>query len=269
MEQNSAGFNKQQDQSELSSLSYDLPSLSGDPIEGSDNFFYTDTRVDFPDRDILRKNRIVSALTHNEWLESFKMLRTRILQIMDAKGWNTIAVTSPTANSGNSLTAVNLAISMAMELDRTVLLVDGNFQKPSVHKLFGIKTTIGLGDYLLNNHPLNELMINPDLPRIVILPAGKAMLNSTEMLRSPKMVNFVNEVKNRYPSRIIIFDMPPLLTQVDTLSFSPYVDCVLLVVQEGHTKKEELTNATTLLKDTNLIGTVFNKSSELKIKYVP
>lgn len=262
MEQNLATLAKERAKNEL-------PSISGDPIASSENFFYTDTRVDFPDRQLLRENRIVSALTHNQWLESYKMLRTRTLQIMDAKGWNTLAVTSPNNNSGNSLTAVNLAISMAMELDRTVLLVDANFLKPSIHTLFGINASVGLGDYLLNNRPLNELMINPDLPRIVILPAGKPMLNSTEMLRSPKMVNFVNEVKNRYPSRIIIFDMPPLLTQVDTLSFSPYVDCVLLVIEEGNTKKEELTRAATLLKDAKLIGTVFNKSSEQKIKYVP
>jgi len=245
-----------------------FPLQRGESVSGGESFSYTNTRVNNTDRELLRENRIVSALTHNQWLESYRLLRTRTLQIMDVKGWNTLAVTSPTNNTGNSLTAVNLAISMAMELDRTVLLVDANFLKPSVHTLFGIDAGVGLGDYLLNNRPLNELMINPGLPRFVILPAGKPMLNSTEVLRSPKMVNFVNEVKNRYPSRIIIFDMPPLLTQVDTLSFSPYVDCVLLVIEEGRTKKEELTRAATLLKDTQLIGTVFNKSSEQKIKYV-
>ncbi len=233
----------------------------------AESFSYTDTRVDRPDNALLRKNRIVSALTHNVWLESYKMLRTRTLQIMDEKGWNTLAVTSPNADSGNSLTAVNLAISMAMELDRTVLLVDANFQNPCIHKLLGIKATEGLGDYLLNNKPLNEMLINPGLPRLVILPAGKPVINSTEMLRSPRMINFVNEVKTRYPSRIIIFDMPPLLTQVDTLSFSPYVDSVLLVVEEGKTQTEDLKHAATLLKETKLLGTVYNKSHSKKINY--
>lgn len=232
-----------------------------------EKFFYTDTRILSPDLELLRKNRIVSALTHNNWLESYKMLRTRTLQIMDERGWNTLAVTSPNKKSGNSLTAVNLAISMAMELDRTVLLVDANFKNPSVHTLLGINSTVGLGDYLLHNTPLGEMLINPDIRRLVILPAGKPMLNSTEMLRSPKMINFVDEVKIRYPSRIIIFDIPPLLTQVDALSFSPYVDCVLLVIEEGNTKKEDLKHAARLLKDVKLIGTVYNKSNEKKIKY--
>jgi len=233
----------------------------------AENFAYTDTRVATPESALLRKNRIVSALGHNAWLESFKMLRTRTLQVMDDKGWNTLAVTSVNGNSGNSLTAVNLAISMAMELDRTVLLVDANFQNPSVHTLLGIKATEGLGDYLLNNKPLSELLINPNIPRMVILPAGKPMLNSTEMLRSPRMINFVNEVKTRYPSRIIIFDMPPLLTQVDTLSFSPYVDSVLLVIEEGKTQTEELKQAAQLLKDIKVVGTVYNKSHSKKIHY--
>jgi Mrp family chromosome partitioning ATPase len=133
--------------------------------------------------------------------------------------------------------------------------------------LFGIEAKTGLGDYLLNDVPLNEMLINPDLDRLVILPAGKEMLNSTEMLRSPKMIRLVNELKTRYPSRIIIFDLPPLLIQADTLGFSPYVDCVLLVVDEGHTKTEELKHAATLLKDINVLGTVLNKASDNKIKY--
>jgi Mrp family chromosome partitioning ATPase len=101
----------------------------------------------------------------------------------------------------------------------------------------------------------------------VVLPAGKPMFNSTEMLRSPKMVRLVNELKSRYPSRIIIFDMPPILSQDDTLGFSPYVDCVLLVVEEGKTKSDELKHAASLLKDINVLGTVFNKSTDHKIPF--
>ena len=105
------------------------------------------------------------------------------------------------------------------------------------------------------------------MDRLVILPVGKEMLNSTEMLRSPKMIRLVNELKHRYPSRIIIFDLPPLLSQADTLGFSPYVDCVLLVIDEGHTKIEELEHAASLLKEINVLGTVLNKARDNKIEY--
>lgn len=233
----------------------------------SELFAYTQTRISSTDSNHLRKNRIISGFKPGEWVESYKMLRTRCLQLMDTMSWNTVAITSPSTDSGNSLTAANLAISMAMELNRSVLLVDANFQNPSIGKLFGIEANRGLGDYLLNDTPLNELLINPDLDRLVILPAGKQMLNSTEMLRSPKMIRLVNELKNRYPSRIIIFDLPPLLTQADSLGFSPYVDCVLLVIDEGHTKTDELKHAASLLKEINVLGTVLNKASDKKIKY--
>jgi len=245
------------------------PPISNPAALPADNeqFSYTQTRIQTTQSKHLQENRIITGFKPGEWLESYKMLRTRCLQLMDAMNWNTLAITSPGKDTGNSLTAANLAISIAMELNRSVLLVDANFQNPSICKLFGIKAETGLGDYLLNDTPLNELLINPGLDRLVILPAGKEMLNSTEMLRSPKMIRLVNELKNRYPSRIIIFDLPPLLSQADTLGFSPYVDCVLLVVDEGHTKTEELKHAASLLKEINVLGTVLNKASDNKIKY--
>jgi protein-tyrosine kinase len=234
----------------------------------SELYKYTKTRILNTDSKHLQKNRIIAGFKPGEWLESYKMLRTRCLQFMDSKNWSTLAVTSPTKASGVSLTAANLSLSIAMELDRSVLLIDANFANPNICKLFGIKGDTGLGDYLLYDKPLNELLVNPNIDRLVILPAGKEILNSTEMLQSPKMIRLLNELKTRYPSRIIIFDLPPLLSQADTLGFSPYLDCVLLVVEEGHTKTEELKQAATLLKEFKLLGTVFNKASDNKIKYL-
>ena len=233
----------------------------------SEQFLYTKTRIQATQKKHLQENRIISGFKPGEWLESYKMLRTRCLQVMDMNNWSTLAVTSPGNDSGSSLTAANLAISIAMELNRSVLLVDANFQNPSICNLFGLEAETGLGDYLLHDAPLDEMLINPDLDRLVILPVGKEMINSTEMLRSPKMMRLVNELKTRYPSRIVIFDMPPLLSQADTLGFAPRVDCVLLVVDEGHTKTDELKQAALLLKDINVLGTVLNKASNNKIKY--
>ena len=233
----------------------------------SEHFFYTQTHIQSTLKSHLQKNRIISGFKPGEWLESYKMLRTRCLQVMDANKWTTLAVTSPNEAPGSSLTAANLAISIAMELNRSVLLVDANFMNPGICNLFGLDTDMGLSDYLLHNTPISEMLINPDLDRLVILPTGKEMINSTEMLRSPKMIRLVHELKTRYPSRIIIFDMPPLLSQSDTLGFVPCVDCVLLVVDEGHTKTDELKKAASLLKDINVLGTVLNKASNKKIKY--
>ncbi|OAI21805.1 MULTISPECIES: CpsD/CapB family tyrosine-protein kinase [Methylomonas] len=231
------------------------------------NIAYTQTKVQKADERLLKQNRIISAFPQGKWLESYRMLRTRCLQQMDAMEWKTVAITSTGSGTGNSLTAANLAISMAMELDRTALLVDANLQNPSQHQLFGFPQGAGLSDYLLNDSELSTMLVNPGIERLVVLPAGKPLFNSTEMLRSPKMVRLVNELKSRYPSRIIIFDMPPILSHDDTLGFSPYVDCVLLVVDEGHTKTEELKHAANLLKGIDLLGSVFNKATDDKLSF--
>ncbi len=231
------------------------------------DFTYTQTRVHIPKDSLLKENRIISVHQPGKWLESYRMLRTRCLQTMDSMGWKTLAITGTSENTGNSLTAANLAISIAMELDRTALLVDANFHNPAINKLFGFESEPGLSDYLLHDTEISSMLINPGIDRLVVLPAGKPMFNSTEMLRSPKMLRLVEELRNRYPSRVVIFDMPSILSRDDALGFSPHVDCVLLVIDEGHTKTEELKQAALLLKDSQVLGTVFNKATDNKIRY--
>ena len=229
---------------------------------------YTQTKVYKANPQALKDHRIISLHQPGQWLESFRMLRTQCLQKMAAHGWKTLAVTSTSHQTGNSLTAVNLAISIAMELNRSVLLVDANLQHPNIHNMFGLPTTQGLSDYLQHHHvELSSLLVNPGIDRLVILPAGKPVLNSTEMLHAPKMQHLVQELRNRYESRIVIFDLPPFLLQDDALSFVPYVDALLLVVDEGQSKMGELKRAAQLLKDVNILGTVFNKSTDQKIVY--
>ncbi|MDH5436885.1 MAG: hypothetical protein OEX83_09000, partial [Gammaproteobacteria bacterium] len=95
----------------------------------------------------------------------------------------------------------------------------------------------------------------------VMLPGGKALSNSSEMLSSPKMSQLVEELKNRYPSRIVIFDLPPLLSVSDAIAFSPYIDAALLVVENGESKEDDVKSSLELLGTTNVIGTVLNKAN--------
>ena len=103
-------------------------------------------------------------------------------------------------------------------------------------------------------------MFNPGIDRMVVLPGREPIFNSSEMLSSPKMIALVDELKTRYPSRIVIFDLPPLLATDDALAFSPYVDAILLVAEEGKTSKEDLLQVKNILKDSNIIGTVLNNA---------
>ena len=189
------------------------------------------------------------------------MLRTQVTRRLREENWNVLAVSSPGAGEGKTLTATNLAISLAMETTQTVLLVDADLGCPCIHTLFGLREPEGLTDYLLDDTPVEDLLIHPGIGRFVLMPGGRPIRHSVEALTSPKMVSLVEEFRNRYPSRIVIFDLPPLLDQADVLAFSPYADALLLVAEAGVTRFDAMERALTLVKGhTPLLGTVLNKS---------
>ncbi|MEW6330049.1 MAG: CpsD/CapB family tyrosine-protein kinase [Pseudomonadota bacterium] len=222
---------------------------------------YTHTRTVEVAESFLREKRLIAGRSQDPYTEAYKILRTQVLQRLREKNWNSLAITSPGFKEGKTLTAINLAISLAMEINYSVLLVDADLRDPGVHGFFGLTPERGLSDYLTSDIPLSEILVHPaGIPRFVILPGGKPLFNSSEMLNSPKLVRLVDELKARYPSRIILFDLPPLLNAADALAFSPYVDAALLVIEEGKTQAQDVQHAVTLLQGTSLIGTVLNKS---------
>jgi capsular exopolysaccharide synthesis family protein len=222
---------------------------------------YTRTKSMEGHTDLQRENRILSAMEHSDYADAFKILSTQVMQRMEEHQWSSLAVTSVGDDEGKTTTAINLGISIAKEIEYTVLLVDGNLRKPELHKYFGITPELGLSDYLKGDIDLAEILIRPgDIEHFVILPGGEPIMNSTEMLGSPKMCTLVDELKARYPKRVIIFDMPPVLNTADTMSFVPCVDCALIVVEDDTTKQLELEQAVELLSITNVIGTVLNKA---------
>jgi capsular exopolysaccharide synthesis family protein len=241
-----------------------LPSgLGGAPPQIS----YTQTRVFKVDPEVLRRNRVIAAATEDGVVDAYRMLRTRILQRMHNSGWKSIAVTSPGPDEGKTLTAVNLALSLAMEVNHTVLLVDLDLRRPSVHRLFGYEPEYGIADYLFSEIPLSDILFTPAIERLVVLPGSTQQENSSELLSMPRTRELVEEITTRYPERIVIFDLPPLLVVDDALAFAPYVDAFLLVVEEGETAKPALVEASKLLENVNLLGVVLNKAEELNKYY--
>lgn len=224
---------------------------------------YTQTKVIDVSEEVLEQNRLVAALPDHELTDAYRILRTRVLQNLNSNRWNTLAITSPAPGSGKTLTSINLAISLAREINRTVLLADFDLRNPSIHEYFGYEPELGLSDFLFDDVPLNEMLFSPSIERLVVLPGRKSIHNSSEMLRSPKMVSLVEELKGQYANRLIIFDLPPILAVDDALAFTPYTDAMLMVAENGGTKKEDLEKALEILKDTNLIGTVLNKSDSV------
>jgi len=215
----------------------------------------------------LAKNRIISGFSDQQTLAEYNILRTRVLQRLRANNWNTLAITSASPGAGKTLTAINLAISLAREVNHTVMLVDLDLRKPNVARTFNCAPPYGILDYWRDDVPLDEILFNPGIERLVILPGTRPVHNSSEILSSPKMVNLVNELRTRYASRIIIFDLPPVLVSDDVLAFSPYVDAMLLVIEDGQTRKDELHHTMELMSDINILGTVLNKSKDKTSPY--
>lgn len=213
---------------------------------------------------VLREQRLLAAFEQGPFVDAYKILRTQIMHRLRDKGWNVLAVTSPADGEGKTLTAINLAISLAMDVTQTVLLIDANLANPRVHERFGVGEDRGLVDYLFNDAPVEELLIHPGIGRLVFMPAGRPTPNSAEALTSPKMAAFVEECRTRYPSRVVIFDLPPLLKTADVLAFCPYSDALLLVVEEGRTTLEAVERALSLVKGVcPVLGTVLNKAGRI------
>lgn len=212
------------------------------------------------DRQRLSENRLVNGHDAAGLVDVFRILRTQVLHRMNALEANTLAITSPGMSEGKTLIAANLAISLSQFARHTVLLVDLDLRRPGVHKLFAIDQEPGLTNHLLSDTPLAECLVNPGIERLVLLPSGAPLRASSETLSSEKMATLSKELKNRYPDRLVIYDLPPLLPTDDALVFLKYVDCSLLVVEEGRTQRPEIERALDLLDEHEPIGTVLNKA---------
>jgi len=223
---------------------------------------YTQTRIIRVDPEVLRRNRVITGTSDAGVVDAYRMLRTRVLQQLNADGWKSLAITSPGPSEGKTLTAVNLALSLAMEVNHTVLLVDLDLRRPTVHRLFGYEPESGVADYLFSDMPLSNVLFTPSVERLVVLPGNTRWDNSSEMLSMPRTREMVEEITKRYPERIVLFDLPPVLMVDDALAFAPFVDAFLLIVEEGETAKPALTQARELLKNANVIGSVLNKGEE-------
>lgn len=225
-------------------------------------FRYSRSRVVKVSREHFANRRIAVDRTHPELLDALKVLRTQVLQRMRENGWQTLAVVSPSDDDGKSMVAANLAAAISMDMNHTALLVDANLRRPSIHRYFGVSHKPGLAHHLVKNAPIESLLVNPGINRLLVIPAGAIQPNSAELLGSEEMRSLVEELKHRYAERITIFDLPPLLTSADAMAFLPYVDAVLMVVGEGVTDREELQRAEAMLSSSNLIGVTLNFARE-------
>jgi protein-tyrosine kinase len=213
-----------------------------------------------PDWSRIARNFVIRPGAANDISSTYNLLKMRFLRSLKKNCWSTVAVTSPTRGAGNTLTTINLAINIARDLTHSVLLVELDFASPSFHRILGFEKFRGMADYLLDDAGLSEIVLDIGVDGLTIIPAGSYVPNSSRLLSSRQMAQFMGELKRLNAHEVVLFDLPSVLAFDDAIAFSPLVDCALLVVDEGVTKVSDVRRALTRLEHTEILGVVLNRS---------
>ena len=203
--------------------------------------------------------------------EQFRKLRTYLIRPGSENPPRTILVTSAFSGEGKSLVAINLAISIAIELHSHAVLVDCDLRNPTLSRWFGYEKAKGLSDYLLSKAELPELLVKTQIDKLTLLCGGSTQDNPVELIGSHKMDALVEELRARYEDRYIILDSSPILATTEPNVLNKIVDGILFVVRAGITPRESVQQAIKLLEKDKIMGVVLNdlefKSAGLHSRY--
>ena len=217
----------------------------------------------------LEQCRMVAHNVADPRSKAFDMLRTQVLQTMDQKNWKFLAITSPTAGCGKTVTSINLALSIARQPERSALLVDMDLQRPAVANYLGIKSRHGVQAILQGKATLTDAVVraHADTCELLVLAAEASTLHSSELIGSRNMDILLQEIKRTPKPYTVIFDMPPLLQGDEVLATLPKIDAVILVTAVGVSTVHEIKECNKHLQASEVIRLVLNKSQESARKY--
>jgi len=220
-------------------------------------------------RQRLEQRRIVAHNAADPRSKAFDMLRTQVLQSMDQKNWKFLAVISPTAGCGKTVTAINLAFSIARQPERSALLIDMDLPKPTVANYLGIKCQQGVRGILEGRTTLAAAIIRAHIDNceLMVLPTEGLTVHSSELIASRNMDSMLQDIKQFFRSQTVVFDMPPLLVGDEVLATLPRIDGVLLVTAVGVSTVHEIEECNKHLQATEVIRLVLNKAHEPAAKY--
>ncbi len=200
---------------------------------------------------------LVAAIDpHSPVAEQYRTVRARLSHREETMALRSLLVTSPGDGEGKSITAANLALTMAQEFQRRVVLVDADFRAPSVHALFGIAGGPGLAELLAGEATLDEVTVYLPDYRLSILPAGLAPHFPTELLGSTAMRRAMDALRGRFDR--VLFDMPAAMPLADAGTLAPMADGVLMVVRSGVTIRPALDEALAIFDEAKVVGVVLN-----------
>ena len=217
----------------------------------------------------LEDNRIIAHDIADPRARSFDMLRTQVLQTMDASSWQILGVTSPTAGCGKSVIATNLALSIARQRERSVLLVDMDLQKPQIAKLLRLRCNEGLVSVLQGRSQLMGSIIQARVrnQQLLVLPCEQPTLDSSEWMASRQMSTLLQEIRRNFKTMTVIFDLPPILFSDDVISMLPQIDCALFVTAAGLSTASEIKECNKHFESTPIVRIVVNKAVDAAKSY--
>lgn len=219
------------------------------------------------DNDVLERNGfVVPDAPRNRLADEFRAIKRPLLTNVRGEGAapvrraNCIMVTSAAPGEGKTFTSINLAISLAMEVDSHVLLLDADVIQPAILEKLGLPACPGLLDKLRHPQtPLADLMLRTNIEKLSLLPAGQPSARATELLASDAMGAVVEELATRYSDRIIIFDAPPLLAAPETRVLAAHVGQIVVVVDAQRTRRQALVDAFGSIASCPVVMTLLNK----------
>jgi protein-tyrosine kinase len=190
--------------------------------------------------------------------EQFKMLRSQLLFPTGRPVPKTLLVTSAIPGEGKSMVSSNLAVSIALGRQEHVLLIEGDLRRPSLARLFGLRNSRGLSDYLLEEDELSDLFCKTPIDKLTLLPAGQKTNSPYELLSSQRMIDLLKEARNRYQDRYVILDSTPAQVAAETSVLSNFIDGVVLVVRYGYSSRKMIRETVEKIGKEKFLGVVFN-----------
>jgi len=225
-------------------------------------------QVDIDLAALARAGMVTPDLPRSQIAEEYRVIKRPLLRNLQGKGaarvdnGNLIMVSSALPGEGKSFTAINLAISIAMELDHTVLLVDADVSRPSILQRLGLPPEKGLMDVLTGQVELGEVLLRTNVEKLSILPAGMPHPRATELLASDAMNRMLEEMATRYAERVIVFDSPPLLVTTEARELATHMGQVVLVVEAHRTTHAAVKQALAAIDTCPIKLLVLNKSDD-------
>ena len=191
--------------------------------------------------------------------EQYRKLKSLLIKMTRSEqSRNSLLVTSTVGGEGKTVTALNLAITLAQEYDHTVLLIEADLRRPTIMSYLGLQSGVGLADCILDGVDVGEVLVKTGIGKLSVLPAGRPVKDPVEVFSSVRMAKLLQEVKTRYSDRFVIVDSTPLLPFAEGQILAHLVDSVVFVARQDYTPFDKLKEALASLKNSNLLGVVCN-----------